>query len=161
MHGWDMKVATSGFHFLSCEVCKGEVSRGWMDSFISCHVAGLTEKKSSPPDEPRLQVPRIFLEETRRSVYETVQDRPADLVFNLDEVRVSNWEDRKPKKAVVPIIASANSLHHRTSRNVRYVSIVAAYPQVALILPRMWSHLRIPGLFTGFSRRPGCRSGSI
>ena len=48
------------------EVCRLEVSRGWVDSFILRHSAELTEKKSSPQEEPRLQVPRIFLEETIR-----------------------------------------------------------------------------------------------
>jgi hypothetical protein len=50
------------------EVWKFEASRGWVDSFISRHSAELTEKKSSPQEEPRLQVPRIFMEETIRSM---------------------------------------------------------------------------------------------
>jgi hypothetical protein len=47
----------------SCrEVCKIEVMRGWVDSFISSHSAGLVETKSSPQEESRLQVPRMFLD---------------------------------------------------------------------------------------------------
>jgi hypothetical protein len=37
------------------EVCKIEVTRGWVDSFISRHSAELIEKKSSPQEESRLQ----------------------------------------------------------------------------------------------------------
>jgi hypothetical protein len=92
--------------------------------FISRHADELTEKKSSPPEETRLQVPRVFLEETIRTMHETIQRRPSELVFNLDEVEISDWEDRKPKKVVVPITARAHNIHHRISRNVKHISIV-------------------------------------
>jgi hypothetical protein len=72
------------------EVCRLEVSRGWVGSFILCHSAELTEKKSSPQDEPRLQVLRIFLEKTICSMHKTLQGCAANLVFNLDEVEISD-----------------------------------------------------------------------
>jgi hypothetical protein len=107
------------------EVCKIAVTRGWVDSFISRHSAELIEKKSSPQEEPRLQVPRIFLDQTGHSMHGAVQDRPTDLVFNLDEVGISDWEDRQPKKVVVPITAALHSIHHRLSRSVKHISVVA------------------------------------
>jgi hypothetical protein len=64
------------------EVCKIEVRRGWVDSFISRHSAALMNKKSSRQEEPRLQVPRMFLEGTGRSMHEAVQGHPAHPVFN-------------------------------------------------------------------------------
>jgi hypothetical protein len=88
------------------------MSRGWVDSFILPHSAELPEKQSSPREEPPLQVPRIFLEETIRSMHETRQGCPADLVFNLDEVGISDWEDRNPKKVVMPITVTAHNIHH-------------------------------------------------
>jgi hypothetical protein len=106
------------------EVCRLEVSRGWVDSFILRHSAELTEKKRSPQEEPRLQVPRICLEETICNLHETLQRCPVDLVFNLGEIGISDWEDRKPKKVVVPINMAAHNIHHRISRNVKYISIV-------------------------------------
>jgi hypothetical protein len=87
------------------EVYKFQVSPGWVDSFISGHADELTEKKSSPQEETRLQVPRVFLEKTIRTIHETIQGRPSELVFNLDEVGISNWENRKPKKVVVQMTA--------------------------------------------------------
>jgi hypothetical protein len=72
------------------EVCRLEVSRRWVDSFTFRHSAELTETKSSPQEEPRLQVPRIFLQETIGNIHETLQGCPADLVFNLDEVGISD-----------------------------------------------------------------------
>jgi hypothetical protein len=57
-------------------------------------------------------------------MHETIQGRPFELIFNLDEVRISDWEDRKPKKLVISTTARAHNIHHRTSRNVKHISIV-------------------------------------
>jgi hypothetical protein len=37
-----------------------------------------------------------------------VENCPADLVFHLDEVGVSEWEDRKDKKVVIPVAISTD-----------------------------------------------------
>jgi hypothetical protein len=101
-----------------------DVSRGWVDLFILPHSAELTEKKNSRQEEPRLQVLRIVLEETICNLHETLRGCPANLVFNLDEIGISDWEDRKPKKVVVPITVATHDIHHRMSRNVKHISIV-------------------------------------
>jgi transposase len=98
--------------------------RGWVDSFILRHRGDLIEKKSNPQEESRLQIPRLFLDETIRAMKEAVEGRPSDLVFNLDEVGVSEWEDRKAKKVVVPSTAATQTIHHRLSRNVKHLSII-------------------------------------
>jgi hypothetical protein len=54
---------------------------------------------------PQLHVARIFLDEIIRVMKEAVHMRPSDLVFNLDEVGISEWEDWKSKRAVVPMTA--------------------------------------------------------
>jgi hypothetical protein len=64
------------------EVWKIEVTRGWVDSFISRYSAELIEKSSSSQEARHLQVPRVFLDDTVRSMHDAVQGRPADLVFN-------------------------------------------------------------------------------
>jgi hypothetical protein len=43
-------------------------------------------------------------------MHETLQGGLADLVFNLDEVGLSDSEDPKPKKVVIPIITSAHNI---------------------------------------------------
>jgi hypothetical protein len=105
-------------------VWKFEASREWVDSFISLHSAELTEQTSFPQEEPHLHVPRIFLGKTIRSMYEILHGCPADLVFNLDEVGISDWEDRKPRRVAVPITVSPHNIHHRISRNVKLISIM-------------------------------------
>jgi hypothetical protein len=107
------------------EVCKIEVTHGWVDSFISRRSAELIEKRSSPQEAPRLQVPQVLLNRNVRSMHEAVQGRPADLVFNLDEVDMSDWEDPQPRKVVVPRTAAPHSIHHRLSRSLKHISVVA------------------------------------
>jgi hypothetical protein len=107
------------------EVSKITVTRGWVDSFISGHSAELIEKKSLPRGQPGVQVARVFLERTVCGMHDVVKRRPADVVLNLDEVRVSDWEDRAPKRVVVPRTATLHSIHHPLPRSVKHISVVA------------------------------------
>jgi hypothetical protein len=84
------------------EVCRIEVTSGRVDSFISRHSVELIEKKSLPQEEPRLQVPPVFLDYAVRSMHEAIQGHPADLVLNLDDVRISDCDSRQPKMVPGP-----------------------------------------------------------
>jgi hypothetical protein len=55
---------------------------------------------------------------------DAVHCRPADLVFNLDEVGISEWQDRKTKKVVVPSSARTQTIHHRVSRHLKHFLII-------------------------------------
>jgi hypothetical protein len=72
-------------------------TRGWVSSFIDRHIDGIYQMKSSPQETERLEVPRCFLGQMLLRISEFVQGRPAELVFKLDEVGISEWEDRKTK----------------------------------------------------------------
>jgi hypothetical protein len=48
----------------------------------------------------------------------------AELVFNLDEIGMSEWEDRKDKKVMVSKTMDGQTIHHRASRNVKHISII-------------------------------------
>jgi hypothetical protein len=95
-----------------------------VDSFILRHGTDLTERKSTPQEESRLEVPRVFLEETIRCLHDYVEGMKAELVFNLDEVGISEWEDRKDKTVIVPKTMGGQTIHHRVSRNVKHISII-------------------------------------
>jgi hypothetical protein len=47
-------------------------------------------------------VPEIVLERTIQDLNEHGHGRVADLALNLDEVGISDWEDRKTRRVVVP-----------------------------------------------------------
>jgi hypothetical protein len=48
-----------------------------------------------------------------------------ELVFNLDEVGISDWEDRKRKTVMVPATLSGQAIHHEISRTVKHISVIA------------------------------------
>jgi hypothetical protein len=66
----------------------------------------------------------VFLERTGQNFneYEDVQGWTAERGFNLDEVGISDWEDRKARKVVVsyrrPSAAMPGQTRHDTSRNI-------------------------------------------
>jgi hypothetical protein len=93
------------------------VTRGWGNSFIGRNLDRLCKVTSSPQESQRLEVPHCFLEETIRCLGEFVQGRPAELVFNLDEVGISNWEDRHTKNVIVPLSAREQTIHHKINRD--------------------------------------------
>jgi hypothetical protein len=49
----------------------------------------------------------------------------AELVFNLDEIGMSEWEDRKEKKVIVRMTMDGQTAHHGASRNVKHISVIA------------------------------------
>jgi hypothetical protein len=56
----------------------------------------------------------------------------AKLVFDLDEMGMSEWEDRKPKKVIALKTIAGEAMHHRVSRGVKRISIVAYIILIAL-----------------------------
>jgi hypothetical protein len=61
----------------------------------------LREIKNTPQEDPRLEVPDIFLDETIHCLLECVQGMKAELVINLNEIGMSEWEDWNDKKVIV------------------------------------------------------------
>jgi hypothetical protein len=47
-----------------------------------------------------------------------------ELVFNLDGVVVSGWENRKDKKVIVSNTIAGQTIYHCASRNVKHISII-------------------------------------
>jgi hypothetical protein len=78
------------------------ITCGSVNSFLLRYPDEIIQAKSSARKEQRLQVPRMFLERTLQNFNEYVEGCTAELVFNLDEVGVSDCEDRKGRKVVIP-----------------------------------------------------------
>jgi hypothetical protein len=139
--------------------CEIPATRGWVDSFLLRHQNELIETKSLPQEEPRLQIPRAFLDQTVQAMDEAVRDRPADLVFNLDEVGISDWEDRKSKKVVVPRTAATQTVHHGISRSLKHLSIITCISAGGACLSRYMLSSQATGPVIRSLERTGVRFG--
>jgi hypothetical protein len=54
-----------------------------------------------------------------------VAEKFAELVFNLDEVGSSDWEDRKPRRVIAPRTVSPDDVYHPVSRRYRHLTFLA------------------------------------
>jgi hypothetical protein len=96
-----------------------------VNSFLRRHADALCQTKNSSQEAERLEIPRCFRDETVDCLARLAQGRPTELVFNLAEVGISDWEDRKSKTVIVPKALSKHAIHHRLSRKLKYVTIIA------------------------------------
>jgi hypothetical protein len=100
------------------------VTRGWVNSFMSRHMDELCNIKNVPQRGKRLEDPRCFLDETVPCITQFVHGLPTELVFNLDEVGISDWEDRTSKSVIVPKAIRSETIHHKIHRNLKHVSVI-------------------------------------
>jgi hypothetical protein len=101
------------------------ITRGWVNSFVLRHFDDLIQTTSTQQEKQRLPIRRAFLERTVRNLNKHVQGCVSELVFNLDKVGISNWEDRKARKVVVLATMDGQPIHHAVSRNVKHSSVIA------------------------------------
>jgi hypothetical protein len=102
------------------------VTRGLVDSFLSRDAAELFEMKRSPQENQRLEVPRVFLEAVIEGIRSHVHNACADLVFNLDEIGISEWEDRVERKVMAPSAMRKRKIFHGIHRGLKHISVITS-----------------------------------
>jgi transposase len=102
-----------------------KITRGWVDSFVKRHSEQLFETKSVSQENPRLEVPRTFLEATIEGFQNHVHNSCAELIFNLGEIGISEWEDRTERRVIVPSTMRGQTIFHGIRRNLKHISVVA------------------------------------
>jgi hypothetical protein len=55
---------------------------------------------------------------------EDLPDSCAELVFNIGMVSISEWEDRAPRKVIVPVSMTDQKIHHGVHRNLKHMSVI-------------------------------------
>jgi hypothetical protein len=85
----------------------------------------LCKIKSAPQKAHRLEDPPCFLDETVPCITQFIHGLPTELVFNLAEVGISDWEDRTSKSVNVPKAMRSQTIHYKINRNLKHASIIA------------------------------------
>jgi hypothetical protein len=60
-----------------------------VDPFVKCRSEQLFETKGIPQENPKLEVPRIFLEATREGLQDCVRNLCAERVFDFHEIGIT------------------------------------------------------------------------
>jgi hypothetical protein len=97
---------------------------GCVESFLFQHKLKLSEMTSRPQENPRLEIRRSFLDTMIACLSEHLPGSCAEWVFNLDEVGISEWEDRAPRKVIVPVSMTDQTIHHGVHRNRKCMSVI-------------------------------------
>lgn len=103
---------------------KISVTNGWVNSFICRHQNDIQKCKSYPQEDLRMTVPREYLDTHILNLKEYIQGMCSELLFNLDEVGTSEWEERKILKVVVPKSADKNGVQHHVPRNTTHMTLL-------------------------------------
>jgi hypothetical protein len=61
------------------------------------------QMKCIPQENPKLEVPRAFLDAAIEGFRDHVHNSCAELVFNLNEIGIGDWEDRTERRVIVPL----------------------------------------------------------
>lgn len=100
------------------------LSRGWANTFIDRHKEEIEKAIISPQDQSRLEIPRSYLIRYLDIVELLIDVAPAELVYNIDETGLSDWEERKPKTVVIPKGVPKEQLHYPVNRGNRHVTLL-------------------------------------
>lgn len=112
---YDFMTITQIIKFVE-ENFKKSITKGWVNSFIYRHKDEL--------DESRLKVPRRYLKDFLDIVKVLITISPAELIYNIDETGLSDWEEKKPKIVVIPKELEYEKLNYPTNRGNRHVTLV-------------------------------------
>jgi hypothetical protein len=98
--------------------------------FFFRHKLELSETVSRPQENPRFEISRSFLDTTTACLSEHLPGSCAELVFNLDEVGISECENQAPRKVIVPVSITDQTIHHGVRGNLKHLSVIC-YVSVA------------------------------
>lgn len=97
---------------------------GWISNFLTRRSGQVIELTVGSQEELRLQVPRIYLQRYLRLIPRVVVGKSLELIFNLEETGISDWEDRRSKKIVAPATLQGRDLHVAVSRKIKHETLL-------------------------------------
>jgi hypothetical protein len=71
------------------------------------------------------EVPRVFGQAGLDGFRDHVHRACAELVFNLDEIEISEWEDRCTRRVIVPSAKKGQTIFRGVHQNLKHISVLA------------------------------------
>jgi hypothetical protein len=97
---------------------------GWMKQSLDRHKSEMPGVTLAPQEKARLEVPRCYLEEYLTLIKKSVLIVSTELLFNLDETALSEWENRRSKPVVIPTQEQESTPHYPVGRSVRHHTLL-------------------------------------
>jgi hypothetical protein len=98
----------------------------WVNGFLNRHTEAIAYATIRPQEDPRLQVPRAYLDHYIDLVKKHIVGVRSRLVYNLDETGCSDWEIGKSFEGIIPSSMPAGSIHFPVTRKVKHQTMLVA-----------------------------------
>jgi hypothetical protein len=89
-------------------------------TFLDWHESKVARTIVHPQEQIKLQVLRCWLDEYIQLIKKYVPTVPAELIFNIDETGLSDWEERKDKPVLIPSDQIEATLHYQINKSLRH-----------------------------------------
>jgi hypothetical protein len=97
---------------------------GRLECFLKRHSGEIRKAVLAPEELPRLQIPGYCMDQCIPLIKAWAPLVPAELIFNLDETGLSDWEERKPKPALIPTDLRDSHFHYPADRAIRHQTLL-------------------------------------
>jgi hypothetical protein len=97
---------------------------GWMKRFLDRHKSEVSCITVAPQEKVGLEVPRCYLEEYLTLIKKIVLTVPTELLFNLGQTGLSEWENGRSKLVLVLTQEHESTLHYPLDRFVEHHTLL-------------------------------------
>jgi hypothetical protein len=101
-----------------------ELTYGWLQSFVIRHANHIRLAPAMFQESDRLDVPREFFMKYFAEAHQFLDGKVAELVFNIDEVGASDWEDKHGIQTIVPAVVTEPTVQYKVSRKFQHSTLV-------------------------------------
>jgi hypothetical protein len=97
---------------------------GRVHCFLARNASRVCQSTVSPQEQTRLHIPQPSRDQYLALIQEWMPLVPAELMFNIDEYRFSDWEERKPKLVLTSCNVKNTILPYPIHRRIRHQTLI-------------------------------------
>ena len=103
-----------------------EVSPSWHNHFVERHHDKICTTVAYPQEKGRVSLTKQEGELHIDHLIKYIEGVPTELVFNIDEVGIQKWYEKKNKRIIAPIALKNTRIEYPVERSEKRISIVCA-----------------------------------
>jgi hypothetical protein len=96
----------------------------WIKRLLDRHKSEVSGVTAAPQEKVRLEVPHCYREEYLTLIKKIAPIVPSELLFDLDETELSEWENQRSKSVLVTTQEQEFTPHYPVDRSVRHDTIL-------------------------------------